>query len=97
MPVYEYYCSKCSVRESRILPISERNNLQTHGCGETMERKFSVPRTCIVKQSANQMALDSLNGDGHRNGLSPAAKGIGMEQKIMQGMERNRPRIYSGF
>ena len=65
MPIYEYHC-ECGNGESKVLPISLFDQPQICECGKVMRRKMS---SCsfVMKQTGNQMALDTLN-DKH-NGM----------------------------
>ena len=59
MPIYEYKCKCGNEREVR-LPFTESDKSQTCECGKVMQRQMSVS-SFVMKGSANQMALDSLN------------------------------------
>ena len=91
MPIYIYRCPTCSIEEEVILPIDNRDDARLH-CDSVMIRVMAMPQPPIMKMTATDMALGSLNGGG----LSPHEKGIGLEKAVMQGLERNRPNIYKG-
>ena len=57
MPLYEYRCV-CGNEREAMCPFGTP---QTCECGKDMERIWSVPRPAVMKQTGNDMALDSLN------------------------------------
>jgi hypothetical protein len=92
MPIYVFQCPNCEIVEDVVLPITRRDTIRFHLCGCEMQRLIGLPQPPIMKQTATDMALGSLNNGG----LSPHEKGIGLERAVMQGLERNRPNIYKG-
>lgn len=48
MPMYEYYCPKCSVEEIRVCTVDERNS-QICKCGTKLERTISRPPAIKIK------------------------------------------------
>ena len=95
MPVYNFHCKKCDVGEEVILPVANRNDSIVHkDCGEMMQRLMSLPLPAIFIQTARGMALDSINNGGIPNNPKYKEKA---ERAVMQGFERNRPMLYSGF
>lgn len=58
MPLYEYQC-ECG-NENDILLSFQDTQPQVCECGKAMQRKISLP-SIVMKQTGNQMALDSLN------------------------------------
>lgn len=62
MPLYEFECD-CGERAEILLPLQEYDRPQICKCGKVMLRKMSASSS-VVKQTANEMALDSLNSQG---------------------------------
>lgn len=62
MPIYEYKCGCENERE--VLLSFQDTRPQICKCGKVMQRKMS---TCsfVMKQTGNQMALDTLNDKGN--------------------------------
>ena len=82
MPIYNYRCHTCHVDEDLLLKVSEMDLPQTHSCGSVMERVMSIPFRPIMRQTGNDMALNSLNSRDTRH-MKPEAK-----QKAAAGLER---------
>ena len=61
MPIYEYYCECGAEREAR-LSFQDADQLQTCGCGKTMQRQVSAC-SFVMKQTGKGMALDTLNSN----------------------------------
>ncbi len=65
MPIYEYQCECGNEREVK-LSLEEYDQPRTCECGGVMRHKISVS-SFVMKQTGNQMALDTLNDK--RNGM----------------------------
>ena len=83
MPLYDFYCPKCKLMVEIFASPTE---VATHTCGTKMERRFPIPRV-IMKQSASDMALNSLNSK-ETSHMKPemkelAARGLGKAQKTI--------------
>ena len=91
MPIYNYRCTICLVDEEVMLPMSERNNTQVHSCGSVMQRLMSLPSSPVIKHTAKDMALASIND---RNSLpdNPLYKAKA-QQAIMQGLN-DSPKVF---
>ena len=61
MPIYEYQC-ECNRKRERNLPLSYFDEPQVCECCKVMQRKMSVS-SFVMKQSANGMTLDTINGN----------------------------------
>jgi len=67
MPLYEYQC-ECGNEEDVLLSFQDTKP-QVCECGKVMQRKISLP-SFVMKQTGNQMALDTLNA---KDGGFPSA------------------------
>jgi putative FmdB family regulatory protein len=94
MPIYEFEC-KCGYKDAFRLPIEKMDEpLCCPGCDSILKRLPSLPQPAIIKKTAKDMALNSINS---KYGLSPHEKGKGLEKSVMDGLERNRPMVYKGI
>lgn len=58
MPIYEYQCG-CENEREVLLPLQDTKP-QICECGKVMKRRLSLS-SFVMKQTGNQMALDTLN------------------------------------
>lgn len=91
MPIYIYRCPECFVEEEVIHPMGSEYS-KKH-CDSIMQRIPTLPQPPIMKKTASDMALDSINS---KHGISPHSP-KDTAKSVMQGLERNRPMVYSGF
>lgn len=82
MPLYNYKCPKCLVSEESYCKVEERNIPKFHLCGCAMDRIISLPQMPIIRQSGNEMALNSLNSKD-TDYIKPEHK-----MKALQGTEK---------
>lgn len=40
MPLFDYHCEKCAIKEERLVPVSEAYDQKCSVCGEQMEKEF---------------------------------------------------------
>jgi len=91
MPIYDFRCPKCGAREEVWLQVAHRNESQIHSCGTVMERLISLPQSPIIKQTANDITLTSLNSKETSHMKSY------VKQLAAQGLERNKSVVGRGF
>ena len=97
MPIYNFHCNRCEVGEEVILPLASRNDTRLHSCGSEMVRVMSLPLPPIMKHTAKDMALDTIN---HPEGLPTNTNPYKRREAVnavLAGLEKNSPNIYKGF
>jgi len=87
MPLYEFECPTCGHKE-RHLPLAERGVPQTCDCGESLERVFSIPFPPVMRLTADEMTLNSINSK-ETSHMKPSAK-----QMAVAGLGRPLKTIY---
>lgn len=74
-----------------VLPMQDRDAVQSCDCGGSMERLMSIPATVIMKVTGKDKILNTLNGErkGERSKRSQMA--------LAKGLDQTRPVIGRGF
>jgi len=91
MPLYEYQCG-CGKGEDILLSFQEADQPQLCKCGKVMQRKISLP-SFVMKQTGNQMALDSINSK--RGGFPDANKHKSwVQQKAFEGTQAKTKTVF---
>jgi len=80
MPIYEYRC-ECGNERETLCPFG---TAQVCECGKNMEKQWSVPCSPVMKQTGNEMALDSLN--------SKTTNHIAPKHKVLSAMGLEKPK-----
>ena len=93
MPIYEYQCD-CGAEREIILSFGD-GSTQVCSCGETMQRKLSLPAPAIIRQTGKGMALNTLNSK--RDGMPNKWWKSGAENYAFSGVEPLARRVYQGF
>ncbi len=99
MPIYEYRCPECGHEQEVILPFSEARVVQLcSNCGNTTERRMSLPQPAIMHAGGREQVLKTLNkekggytypgGDMHR---------ARYDQAMARSLDQTRPVIGRGF
>ncbi len=84
MPIYVYRCPECFAEEEIIMSIG--NDCSRGHCNSIMQRMITLPQPAIIKQTGNDMALNSLNSKDTRHMRTQqkaiAAKGLECPPKV---------------
>jgi hypothetical protein len=84
MSIYVYHCPICNMDEEIILPMRYSNEPHFHSCGHQMQKCITLPQPSIIKQTGDDMALNSLN-DNSTDYIKPWQKKI-----AAQGLKNRR-------
>lgn len=75
MPIYEFECSGCRKKIELVLPIKDRNSLQTcPECCGIMNRLVELPQPPIVPITGRNQVLGNLNAKDDGLGNKPHIK-----------------------
>jgi len=86
MPIYEYKC-ECG-NEKDVLLSFQNSKPQVCECGRIMQRMISIP-SFVMKQTGNQMALDTLNS----NAIGGKRKAMA-EQRALEGIQTKEKTVF---
>ena len=89
MPIYEFRCPKCRHPREIMLSVTTIDTPQVCLCGETMERKFSMPNI-IMRETITDKVLWNVNKKHSR-------LDEGDKQAMYAGLGRNKPVMGTGF
>lgn len=95
MPIYEYRC-ECGNEREVIVTYEEATQSEMCVCGEAMQRKVSLPRSPVIVQTANDMALRQLNkrGNGEFQGMPNRWWKPEAERKAFAGTQRKAQTVW---
>jgi putative FmdB family regulatory protein len=101
MPIYQFRCPKCLVKEEHLLPIANRDDTRLHSCGTAMERVISAPYPALFKTTNRNKVLDTLNAEADHPVVDDSpVRGKRSQMALAKGLNYTRPleeRIFTGF
>jgi len=60
MPIYSYRCSKCQSEVDKLIPMQDRDKIQSCVCGGILERLITAP-TFKINKNGRDIVLNTLN------------------------------------
>ena len=77
--------------------VENRNDERLHSCGSEMMRVISLPAPCVIKHTAKDMALGTINDPNGLPANTNPYKRAEAVNAVLAGLDNKKPTIGKGF